>query len=200
MASIDCRKANAAGTPLGGRIVAADVLESERTRLGGVEVLGRHSAADRFICVMAGAILFLIFCGMYFHMPLARPGCVEPSYAKGYEQSEEEDCAAFALLLWRLGHLIDRLHDDIAAISTVVIAAYTIVLGRATIGLRQVSERQHGEMQRSTEVANIAAKAAQSSADALPILERAYIFINVNSEPAFVRGFVWLGAEHNERT
>jgi hypothetical protein len=58
----------------------------------------------------------------------------------------------------------------ITALATVVLAVFTFTLWRT-------SERQHREMVRASAIAKEAADGAKRSADALPALERAYMFL-----------------------
>jgi hypothetical protein len=63
------------------------------------------------------------------------------------------------------------------------LAIYTAKLYHATVGLgkdaRNTSDRQATEMEKSLTIAKEAANAAQKSADALPLVEKAYLFIFV---------------------
>jgi len=83
----------------------------------------------------------------------------------------------------------DKYQSSLLIVSGFLLAGFTGTLWWSTLGLLRVSRRQHEEMQRSTEAAKLAAKAAQASADALPVLERAYVFMSMDSDPGFERFF-----------
>jgi hypothetical protein len=74
---------------------------------------------------------------------------------------------------------IDQSHDTINAISAAAVAVFTVVLVFVT-------GRQARLTKISADAALISAKAARDSADALPKLERAYIFIDI--DPRFAQG------------
>lgn len=109
-----------------------------------------------------------------------------------------------------INYLIDRvvsiaewidLHSDfVTAAATAVIAFFTWTLWIATKRLWKVSLQQSKDMKISLTIARDAADAAKKSADALPAIERAYVFSNIKinkdmSDPDTVRDFeaeLWL--------
>lgn len=95
---------------------------------------------------------------------------------------------------------IEKHNGFLAAAATVAIAAFTWNLVRATKKLWKVAQEQSIDMKDSIVASQKAAKAAQDSADALPTIERAYIFSNIKinkdmSDPDTIRDFeaeLWL--------
>jgi hypothetical protein len=134
--------------------------------------------------------LCLILCGWgyvaYEHMPLAAPDCIVRSNPEPGNQSHYEDCAAFVSMITKIGWLIDFYHDDIAAAATVIIAIYTIILGRATIGLRDVAESQRYDTLRAIVASEAAAIAAK---DAIELSRREFILAH---RPRIRVKHVWL--------
>jgi len=83
----------------------------------------------------------------------------------------------------------------VVTLATVAIAIFTYTLWQATSGLFKVALGQFKDTKTSIAIAKQAAEAAQKSADALPIMERAYIFSNIKivgnmSDPHAVSNFV----------
>lgn len=85
-----------------------------------------------------------------------------------------------------IGELFSYYSAIIIALATVAIAFFTYTLWRATSGLFMVAKEQSRDMKNSIEIAQQAAiaaqqsaKAAEKSANALPAMERAYIFVEV---------------------
>lgn len=72
-------------------------------------------------------------------------------------------------------------YESIGAISTVWIAIITTILALLNIGLWRATKK-------SADAAKQAADAAQRSANALPAIERAYVFVTINGE---VKGIEW---------
>jgi hypothetical protein len=109
--------------------------------------------------------LLLVTIGGSLSQPPAPPGYSQnqtQSNNKGYgEQEKGEGSKAFR----------QRATEDPAAFFTLCLVFFTAILSFSTIGLWLVT--------------GTAARAARDSADALPNLERAYIFLEVN--PNFVR-------------
>jgi hypothetical protein len=103
----------------------------------------------------------------YRQMPLATPECVQQSQEEGGGQAEYEDCAALRRAFVSVGSFIDGYHEHIAALSTVIIALYTIILGRATIGLRDAAESQRADTLRAIRAAERAAEAAIRTVQAM---------------------------------
>lgn len=97
-----------------------------------------------------------------------------PSYTKQHPNSTVEGCGISQSVSVRLlGSIVDFIatHDQfVTAGSTFIIALFTVVLV-------VVTDRQE-------KLTGIAANAAKDSADALPKLERAYLFIQI-SDPMF---------------
>jgi hypothetical protein len=110
--------------------------------------------------------------------------CVRKHKNDNYYQALHERNAVIRGSIVRLrldvvctGDFIDQNGNSITALATLLIAGFTGVLWRATTAMTQVAERQRAEMERTTGAAQTAADAAKKSADALPILERAYLFV-----------------------
>lgn len=74
---------------------------------------------------------------------------------------------------------IETNSDLITASATAVIALFTLTLFCATRKLWKVSQGQSKLLKKSIAVAQRAANAAQDSADALPAMERAYLFVKI---------------------
>jgi len=103
----------------------------------------------------------------YVQMPSATPECVPKSQEQGDKQAKYEDCAALRRALVGVGFLVHDYREEIGAISTAIIAAYTIILGRATIGLRNAAEQQRTDTLRAIKAAERAAKATKRSVKAM---------------------------------
>jgi hypothetical protein len=94
----------------------------------------------------------------------------QPSESREQNQATEENCATLDGIIFRsaatgmkaVGEAFHAYHDDVNAFATVFIAIFTIVLGIFTVSLS-----------RST---RIAANAAKQATDALPVVERAYVY------------------------
>lgn len=78
-----------------------------------------------------------------------------------------------------IGELISNYNGIVVALATVAIAFFTYTLWRATSGLFGVAQEQFRDMKTSLAAAQKAADAAEKSANALPAMERAYIFVTV---------------------
>jgi hypothetical protein len=99
-----------------------------------------------------------------------------------------------------VGKWIETHSAFVVAAATVAIAAFTWNLVRANKKLWKIAQEQSKHMETSIGVAKKAAEAAEKSADALPIMERAYVFSNIKinkdmSDPDTVRDFeaeLWL--------
>ena len=95
---------------------------------------------------------------------------------------------------------IDTNSDLVTAAATAVIAIFTFSLWWATYRMMKVVREQSIDMKDSIVAAQKAARAAQDSANALPAIERAYVFSNIKvkkdmSDPDTVRDFeaeLWL--------
>jgi hypothetical protein len=89
------------------------------------------------------------------------------SESREEKQTAEEYCSTGKVVsFWRaIGSEIDSWHDDLTAIATVVIAAFTTILGVFTIRLANSNR--------------ITAEAAEKSASTLPVIEGAYVYPDI---------------------
>jgi len=126
--------------------------------------------------VLAAALLIFALVALAA-LGSARGGChdpyTQPNDRGEYHQVQDCEYNGIALLVLDASSVFHRYHDDVNAIATAVIAAFTIVLaivtGREVRLTRIVAES--GEK---------AAQAAKATADALPAIERAYLFVEVD--------------------
>jgi hypothetical protein len=81
-----------------------------------------------------------------------------------YNENERRTISIWALLWNALHRFIASHHDDIDALSTVVIAAFTAILAWSTIRLWRETERLAGGADEQADKTRIAAEAAQKSA------------------------------------
>src|SRR3954451_9624530 len=101
--------------------------------------------------------------------------CHDPnSRYKSDSYSNYDNCTVndARLFLSDVATSVDKWHDDVNAISTAVVAIFTVVLVLVT-------GRQARLTRITADAAAVSARAARDSADALPNLERAYIFIEI---------------------
>jgi hypothetical protein len=106
---------------------------------------------------LIGLIVFAFLASLF--TPYYHEVC-EKSPNTGYE-----DCSTYHITVawfWYIGKFLNDYGTAITAISSVVIAAFTIILGTFTVKLAQSTK--------------IAAKATKSAVDALPVVERAYVY------------------------
>lgn len=85
--------------------------------------------------------------------------------------------------IFSIGRWIETHSSFVSAASTAAIAFFTLTLWCATRKLWKVSQEQSRDMKTSLTIAQEAADAAKKSADALPAIERAYLFTRVKRHP-----------------
>jgi len=105
--------------------------------------------------------------------------CVNQTQTQASEQNLQEYISRIPVMVGTYRDCLGIVFDDHGE---AVIAAFTIVLALSTIGLWLSTEKLWS-------VTRMTAKAAQDSADALPVIERAYIFIK--PEIVFPPDFWW---------
>jgi len=94
-----------------------------------------------------------------------------------------------------VGRWIEHHSNFVSAAATVVIAAFTLTLWCATRKLWKVSQEQSRHMETSIAAAEKAADAAKDSAEALPAIERAYLFVKVVLEIPDPRQVIKIGTK-----
>jgi hypothetical protein len=98
------------------------------------------------------------------------------------KRKQKQDQTAERLKEFSIEFLNLKLSDAIIAIFTVVLAVKTAGLFKETAGLRSAADQQARDMKASIKAAEIAAEAAELSANALTQAERAHIYIKILSQ------------------
>src|SRR5260221_8041689 len=104
----------------------------------------------------------------------------EPDNAKAKEKHNAEE--GFKATDWLL-----VLFNALLALYTWRLYRATSGLFTETAGLRDAAEKQRIDSLRSIVASETAAKAAQASAESLPILERAYVFLGADAKGVLMR-------------
>lgn len=124
------------------------------------------------------AISFLALISVAAWVQLGVEASLIPMYGEICEKPNDvanKDCTQYYITLFAFFRLLRFLEDHngaITALATVVIGVFTVVLAQSTNKLWEESKK-------ATESAEKAALAAKSSADVLPLIERAYVFAKV---------------------
>lgn len=113
---------------------------------------------QRFLAAWVCGILVCGAVSFHTQAPLVASRCPVGNQ-QGNGETAPENCASFDLLFsrsisdWWAGttDFIDRYHEHIAAFATVVIAIYTIILGKATLGLRDATKSTVESLEQTAE-------------------------------------------------
>jgi len=90
--------------------------------------------------------------------------------------------------------------DLLTAVATIAIAFFTFTLWWATSKMMKVAQEQSRDMKTSIDIAKKAADAAKQSADALPAIERAYVFVKARLNPSNKDSVDIIGFGQNQAT
>ncbi len=111
------------------------------------------------------------------------PSEQEPTHKKTKQPAPEQyETWIDAGIAWTI-QWVKKWLGDPGYVFASIVAIFTLFLWKATSGLWRAAQEQSRDLKRSIDLTERTAKAAEMSADALPILERAHLFLVIFNAP-----------------